>query len=81
MTRNSQNNTIKIFLITRSKLYLNTNYILTIIPIILYIYESSPRKAFRYVRILFGIPKFKRRNGAVKTRLNIITADLEKLRI
>jgi hypothetical protein len=66
MIRNSQNNTIKISLIARLKLYLNTNYILTIIQNASYIYEVSPRKTLRYVQILFGIPKLKRKNGAVK---------------
>jgi hypothetical protein len=64
----------------RSKLYSNTNYILLIISNISHIYESLLRKAFRYVRILFGIPKLKRRNDAVK-RLNVIAADLKKLKI
>jgi hypothetical protein len=81
MIRNSQNNTIRIFSITRSKLYLNTNYILTIISNISYIYESSSRKVFRYIRILFGISKLKRRNGVIKGRSNAITADLKKLKM
>jgi hypothetical protein len=66
MARNFQNNTMRISSIVRSKLYLNINHILIIIPNISYIYESSPRRIFRYVRILFGIPKLKRRNGVVK---------------
>jgi hypothetical protein len=81
MIRNSQNNTIKIFSITRSKIYSNTNNILTIIPNISYIYEFSPRKVFRYVQILFGIPKLKCRNSVIKARSNAIVTDLKKLKI
>jgi hypothetical protein len=80
MVRISQNNTIKISSVARSKLYSNTNYILTIISNVSHIYEFSPRRVFRYVRILFGIPKLKRRNGAIKTWLNVIAADLKKLK-
>jgi hypothetical protein len=69
MIRNFQNDTIRISSITRSKLYSNTNYILIIISNASYIYEFSPRRTFRYVRILFGIPKLKRRNDAIKARL------------
>jgi hypothetical protein len=46
-----------------------------------YIYKFLLRKIFRYVRISFGIPKLKRRNGVIKAWLNAIAADLEKLRI
>jgi hypothetical protein len=81
MIRNSQNNTVRIFLIVRLKLYSNTNCVLTIIPNVSHIYEFSPRKTLRYVRISFGIPKLKYRNGAAKTRLNAIAADLKKLKI
>jgi hypothetical protein len=81
MVRNSQNGTVKISLIMRSKLYSNTNYVLTIISNISYIYEFSLRKIFRCVRILFGISKLRCRNGVIKARLNAIAADLEKLKI
>jgi hypothetical protein len=72
---------VRISLIARSKLYLNTNYVLTIIPNVSYIYEFSPRRVFRCVQILFGLSKLRRRNSAVKTRSNVIAADLKKLRM
>jgi hypothetical protein len=81
MIRNSQNNTERTFLITRSKLCLNTNCVLIITPNASHIYEFSPRKTFRCVRISFGIPKLKYRNSATKARLNVTAADLKKLKI
>jgi hypothetical protein len=81
MIRNFQNNTIRISSITRSKLYSNINYILTVILNVSYIYEFSPRKIFRCVRISFEIPKLKYRNDAIKACLNATATDLKKLRM